>query len=130
MDKNELKRVKFVQMRSQGLSFNKISEEIEISKPTLIKWSRELTFEIQNEIEFKKEEIRREMRLDYRRSLEIKSLILEKLEAEIEQSNFSTLSKIKLVELALQLSEKACVGLNLKTRGIPEAGEVIEWAPG
>jgi hypothetical protein len=35
-------------MRSQGWSFNRITVELGVSKPTLIKWSRQHQFEIQN----------------------------------------------------------------------------------
>ena len=39
---------KFIELRAQGLSFNKIAEEIEVSKPTLLKWSSEFNEEIAN----------------------------------------------------------------------------------
>ena len=40
---------RFIFLRSQGWSFNRITVELNISKPTLIKWSREFRFEIQNQ---------------------------------------------------------------------------------
>jgi len=45
-DKENIER--FILMRSQGWSFNRIQVELKISKPTLIKWSREHKMEIQN----------------------------------------------------------------------------------
>ena len=39
---------KFIELRARGLSFNKIAEEIEVSKPTLLKWSSEFSEEIAN----------------------------------------------------------------------------------
>ena len=39
---------RFIFMRSQGWSFNRITTELGVSKPTLIKWSRQHQFEIQN----------------------------------------------------------------------------------
>ena len=39
---------RFIFLRSQGWSFNRIAVEINISKPTLIKWSRQNKFAIQN----------------------------------------------------------------------------------
>jgi len=38
---------KFVELRAKGLSFERIAEEIKVSKPTLIKWSEELFHEVQ-----------------------------------------------------------------------------------
>lgn len=37
---------KFIQLRAQGLSFDKIAEQTGISKPTLIKMNRELQVEV------------------------------------------------------------------------------------
>jgi uncharacterized protein YjcR len=39
---------RFILMRSQGWSYNRIAEQLNVSKPTLIKWSREHEFEINN----------------------------------------------------------------------------------
>ncbi len=39
---------RFIFLRSQGWSFNRITTELGVSKPTLIKWSRQHQFEIQN----------------------------------------------------------------------------------
>ncbi len=33
---------KFIQLRAKGLSFDKISKELNISKPPLLKWNEEL----------------------------------------------------------------------------------------
>jgi len=36
------KQAKFIELRGKGMSFQKISEEMGVSKPTLIKWNGEL----------------------------------------------------------------------------------------
>lgn len=36
------KQAKFIELRGKGMSFQKIAEEIGVSKPTLIKWNGEL----------------------------------------------------------------------------------------
>jgi hypothetical protein len=40
MTANIDKRQKFIELRAEGMSFDKIAEKLHISKPTLIKWSR------------------------------------------------------------------------------------------
>ena len=45
---NEIEKALFVELRSTGVSLSKISEQINISKPTLIKWSYELKEDIEN----------------------------------------------------------------------------------
>jgi transposase len=39
---------RFIFLRSQGWSYNRITAELNVSKPTLIKWSRQHQFEIAN----------------------------------------------------------------------------------
>jgi len=39
---------RFILLRSQGWSFNRIAAELNVSKPTLIKWSRQHQFDIAN----------------------------------------------------------------------------------
>jgi len=39
---------RFIHLRATGLSYDKISAELKVSKPTLIEWSRKYQFDIQN----------------------------------------------------------------------------------
>lgn len=57
MEKAIKKREAFIKLRAEGLSYEKISKEIGVSKPTLIKWSKQGEKEIKEaakniEIEF------------------------------------------------------------------------------
>jgi orotate phosphoribosyltransferase-like protein len=54
---------KFIELRSQGLSFEKISKEINVSKPTLIKWNQEYSQEISNLVFFHSEKLIEEFKL-------------------------------------------------------------------
>lgn len=38
---------KFIQLRAKGFSFDRIAEELEVSKPTLLKWNGEFLEEVQ-----------------------------------------------------------------------------------
>ena len=40
---------RFVCLRAEGWSFARIAEQLQVSKPILIKWSRKFQFEIQNQ---------------------------------------------------------------------------------
>jgi orotate phosphoribosyltransferase-like protein len=40
--------LRFIELRSQGWPFSKIAAELNVSKPTLINWSRKHQFQIQN----------------------------------------------------------------------------------
>ena len=45
---NEKAVQRFIELRSQGWSFAKIATELNISKTTLITWSRKHQFQVQN----------------------------------------------------------------------------------
>jgi len=45
MKNNEVKQ-KFIELRASGLSFDKISKELDTSKVTLMKWEKEFSQEI------------------------------------------------------------------------------------
>lgn len=125
---NELKKVKFVQLRSAGKTYNEISQEIEISKPTLVEWSKELEAELNNEIEIYKEEIRKKFRLDFERQMQLKAKILDKLEAEVLSNDFSEIPKIKIIELILKITDSMGEPNRFKFKGIDLGFEsVTEW---
>jgi len=41
------KKKDFIELRAKDWSFQRISEEISVSKPTLIKWDKEFKYEIE-----------------------------------------------------------------------------------
>lgn len=47
MAKNQETRERFIELRARGRSYAKISEAIKVSKPTLIKWNRQYSDEIE-----------------------------------------------------------------------------------
>ena len=54
--KNTDTKEKFIELRAAGLSFDKIAAKINVSKPTLLKWNKELEKEISElkEVRFEK----------------------------------------------------------------------------
>ena len=127
--KNELKKVKFVQMRSSGATYQEISDELEVSKPTLINWSKNQKHEIHNAIEIHKEALLTEFRLDYKRQLELKSKFLNRIEEEINSLDFSKTSPEKLLRTALELIENLQSRPRFSSDGdMPKMFEDTEWS--
>jgi transposase len=56
MKENSVKE-KFILLRGEGLSFDKIAKRIKVSKPTLIEWQREFQEEIKEAQEIRFGEI-------------------------------------------------------------------------
>jgi DNA invertase Pin-like site-specific DNA recombinase len=101
---NEKKR--FIELRAKGLSYDKISKELEISKPTLIKWNDELKNEIANLRYFEFESIIAEYSLSKRNRLESFSIILSKALEELKERPFDEISVKDLVNIVFQMNQK------------------------
>lgn len=97
---------KFIELRSQGLSFEKISKEINVSKPTLIKWNQEYSQEISNLIFFHSEKLIEEFKLLRIHKIESLSRTLNRVLEEIFKRNFENVSTKDLISIAFSLENK------------------------
>ena len=96
---------RFVQLRSQGCSFARIADELNVSKPTLIKWSRKFQYEIQN----------------------LRAVELEALQQKIVDDGLANMAKTKPT-MRLYLTEKDLAELGLKQVGGKLTGRVTPAA--
>lgn len=99
-------RDKFIELRAAGLSFDSIAQQLNISKPTLLKMAREFQGDIER-LKFIKLEALAE-RCKVLRSERLKALggLLERVNTAIEAADFDRLSPEKLVDLKLKLTDK------------------------
>ncbi len=94
---------RFIFLRSQGWSFNRITVELNVSKPTLIKWSRQHQFEIGNLRATETEQLAEVVfgqRHERWRSLAGQ---LKKIEAEIEKRDLEEIPASRLHGIAAAL---------------------------
>lgn len=97
---------KFISLRAEGFSFDEIAKRINISKPTLIKWSKEFNDEIQeirksaDERFIFEEKIRRKNRAKRIRNE------LEKAYKALEKTNYDKLSKKEIIQIVDKLESK------------------------
>jgi len=96
----------FINMRAQGLSFEKISKKINVSKPTLIKWNQEYSQEISNLIFFHSEKLIEEFKLLRIHKIESLSRTLNRVLEEISKRNFENVSTKDLISIAFSLENK------------------------
>lgn len=89
---------RFIELRAKGLSFEKISKDMDISKPTLIKISRGLTEQIKNLKAVELEAIQEKFFLLKKQRIEAFGEQLEKIKAELENRDFSDISTDKLLD--------------------------------
>jgi transposase len=90
---------KFIQLRAENLSFEKIAKKLGVSKQTLINWSREFKEEIDNLKTVEIEALLEQYNLHKEGRLKAQALIYTKLKEEVENRDFSTLTTDKLINL-------------------------------
>jgi len=106
MAKDNDTKNRFIELRGNGLSFDKIVEEIGVSKGTLLKWDKELKQEI-SEVRFIELESMIQ-KYGVLRTERVKSYgeMLEKYRKELTQRDLSDVSTNKLLDMALIVEDR------------------------
>ncbi len=94
---------RFIELRAKGLSYDKISGELGVSKPTLLKWGGELWKEISEAKIIELDAVLEEFGLAKVGRVRILAKHLKKVEDELAKSDFSDVRTEKLLEMALSL---------------------------
>lgn len=130
-------RQKFVERRAQGWSFARLATELGVAKSTLVKWSRQLRFEIQNQSAIEMDDLK--IRLLGHRQHRATSLAekLAVVEAELRKRDLASVSTHGLYALSasLQRQIEAAIGdlsFVSPVKDIPNdeyVEEVQQWKP-
>jgi hypothetical protein len=98
----------FIQLRAKGFSFEKIAEELEISKPTLLKWNGEFLEEVQEAQFHELDNLLNEYKVHRRKRFEQNCKLLNAVYAELEKKveRLEKLSVLELAKLAETLEKK------------------------
>jgi len=94
---------RFIFLRAQGWSFNRIAVELQISKPTLIKWSRQHQFEIANLRATETEALAERVFRQRHERWEVLGRQLKRLEDEIEKRDLDEIPAARLHGIAAAL---------------------------
>ena len=94
---------RFVCLRAEGCSFARIAEELKVSKPTLIKWSRKFQFDIQNNRAINIEALHEKWLSTREARVAALGQQLQKVEAELAKRDLTSLSTHQLFTLAESL---------------------------
>lgn len=105
MSKTLEDKEQFIELRAKGYSFAKISEQINVSKPTLIQWSQdEATFRnINNLRALHLDELQEKYAISKQHRIEVFSELLERIKAELATRDLTELSTVRLVSLHIRL---------------------------
>jgi len=103
-------QAKFIELRGKGMSFQKIAEEIGVSKPTLIKWNGELLEQVKEAQYMEFENLVEQYGLFRKRRFEIycKALnsALKEFEERAEKGELKEVPTDKLLNLLEQLEKR------------------------
>jgi transposase len=94
---------RFVLLRAEGRSFTRIAEELNVSKPTLIKWSRKYQFEIQNQRAINLEALQEKWLSSRETRVAALGEQLQKMEAELAKRDIATLTTGQLLAFTASL---------------------------
>ena len=103
-------QARFIELRGKGMSFQKIAEEIGVSKPTLIKWNGELLEQVKEAQYMEFENLVEQYGLFRKRRFEIycKALnsALKEFEGRAERGELKEVPTDKLLNLLEQLEKR------------------------
>jgi len=126
---------RFIVLRSQGWSFNRIAVQLQVSKPTLIKWSRLHQFQIANLRATETEALAERVFRQRHERWEALARQLQKVEAEIDKRDPDEIPAARLHTIAAALraeinQEMGHLQFSETNRDIPSAELVVarhEW---
>jgi len=94
---------RFVHLRAEGWSFARIADELKISKPTLINWSRKFQFDIQNHRAINIEALHEKWLSTREARVAALGQQLQKVETELAKRDLTSLPTHQLFTLAESL---------------------------
>jgi len=104
--KTKLKE-RFIELRGDGLSYAAIAKQLEVSKPTLITWSRELEFEVQNACAMRMDGLLETFAISKAKRVEAFGKRLQAIMAELDKRDLKDVNTKTLLTLALKYIEAA-----------------------
>ncbi len=104
--KTYMDKENFIKLRAQGFSYDKIASELDISKPTLIKWNEECRNEIANLRYFELESLITQYGIAKKARIEVLAILLEKVLDELRDRSFEEVPVKDLMLLLSQLDAK------------------------
>jgi hypothetical protein len=97
---------RFIELRAQGWTYARLMVELNVTKPTLIAWSRKYQFEIQNLHAIELEALREKWLASTTDRVNALGEQLRRIQSELEKRDLSTLSTPQLMSAARNLQRQ------------------------
>lgn len=125
----------FIHLRAQDLSYDKISAQLNVSKPTLIQWSRKHQFDIQNLRAIETEALAEKCFTGRQQRWEQISRDLSRVQEELAKRDLADVPTAQLLSQAVRLRAEASrevgdIRFSAAARHIPSEEyfeEVLDW---
>lgn len=96
----------FVELRARGISFATISTQLNVSKGTLVAWSKDLKDHLANMRQIELEATREKYRMGAERRMESFARQLESVEAELSTRPLATVPTERLFDMFVKLNHE------------------------
>jgi hypothetical protein len=93
---------RFIELRAQEFSYEKIAELLEVSKRTLINWGAELSYEVENAKALRLEVLREKFILSAESKIELWGELVDRLSQELSTRDLSTVDTNKLLDMLIK----------------------------
>jgi len=100
------KQEEFIKLRAEGNSYDSISRQINISKPTLISWSKKFKIDLHNLSEIKRESVREQFAISKLNRLEVLSEQLKKARLQLKERDYSDIPTVQLLNIIIRIEER------------------------
>jgi transposase len=135
--KDQETQQRFILMRAQGRSFARLAQDLNVSRGTLINWSRKFRFEIQNLRAIELEALQEQLLATREQRARMLGDELRRVEEELKKRNLADLSTASLHGLARSLRrqiERETGGMEFTSplKEIPDEEyheQVQHWTP-
>jgi hypothetical protein len=104
--KDSDKKKEFIELRAKDWSYQRISDEIGVSKPTLIKWDKEFKYEIETLKGIVLEGLYHEYETTAKQRVEYLGEMHQKLVNELRNRELSNVRTDKLLDMVIKTSDK------------------------
>jgi transcriptional regulator with XRE-family HTH domain len=105
--KDKETKVRFIELRGQGLPLMRIADEIGVSKTTLVNWEQELKEQIDNLRALELEALYDKYYLSVRKKVEFFGDVLSRIQGELETRDLSTIPTDKLFAMYAHFYQEA-----------------------
>jgi DNA-binding XRE family transcriptional regulator len=99
-------QTKFIELRAKSHSFDKIAQEIGVSKPTLLKWDKELRKQVLELRFLHFESVAWEFALMKKHRVDYLAELYERAKQELENRDLSNVSTEKLLDMVTRLEDR------------------------